>query len=149
MTDDDARSLLRKTHHYSRRKFLNPEDGEDYAQQAVLKYLEKPDHTQSIQYAVLDARRTILRKERSRFYKEWLDDHSVLSTQKYHSTALDAMICHEILDSLEPDERIALKLYYGYEFRLTEIAKILDTSESQLSLLLSSVVRKLRARNEL
>lgn len=149
MTDDEARSLLKKTHAYSRRKFIKKEDGEDYAQQALLKYLERPESKQRIEYAVLDARRSVERKQRSIFYREWIVENPVLAPNRYECTALEAMICHEILDQLSPEERIALKLYYGYEFRLTEIARILDTSESQLSILISKTLKRVRARDEL
>lgn len=149
MTDEEARSLLKKAHGYSRMKFVNKQDGQDYAQQAILQYLERPESNQRIEYAVLDARRSVERKQRSRFYREWIVENPVLAPNRYECTALEAMICHEILDELSPEERIALKLYYGYEFRLTEIARILDTSESQLSILISKTLKRVRARDEL
>ncbi|MBM3390219.1 MAG: sigma-70 family RNA polymerase sigma factor [Betaproteobacteria bacterium] len=49
------------------------------------------------------------------------------------------------IDSLPERERLIISLYYVEELNLKEIAAVLGVSESRVSQLLSSVVKKLRS----
>jgi RNA polymerase sigma factor for flagellar operon FliA len=50
----------------------------------------------------------------------------------------------EAIDQLPERERLVMSLYYVEELNLKEIGEVLSVSESRVSQILSSVVKKLR-----
>jgi len=130
MTDEEAKRFRKRAYRRALVRYLKPEVADDYAQQVILGFLERPHSRQSIDQAVSDAARADTKSYRKhRRERVDLSDEELKELRSYEMTAAEALDCQGIVREFSVEDRVTAQLYFAYGYYAREVADVLGCSE--------------------